>query len=103
MFPLTWHAICCDSVVLFLPTNKHRKCTCILTSCLTGDMDGMKNSPANGPGTPRDDLPPVSGPDMGGYPNIGGYQDNVSLSLNAPVKSTADDIFVASHLHLEGM
>ena len=45
---------------------------------LTGDMDGMKNSPANGPGTPRDDLPPVSGPDMGVYPNLGGYQDNVS-------------------------
>ena len=39
----------------------------------------MKNSPANGPGTPRDDLPPTGGgPDMGGYPNLGGYPDNVS-------------------------
>lgn len=49
--------------------------------CFTqlGDMDGMKNSPANGPGTPRDDLPPVSGAvsgDMGAYSL--GYQDNVS-------------------------
>ncbi|KAL3868637.1 hypothetical protein ACJMK2_041421 [Sinanodonta woodiana] len=42
---------------------------------MNGDMDGMKNSPANGPGTPRDDLAPVSGPDMG-YPNLG-YQENV--------------------------
>lgn len=37
----------------------------------------MKNSPVNGPGTPRDDLPPVSGTgDMGAY-NLP-YQDNVS-------------------------
>ena len=42
-----------------------------------GDLDGMKNSPVNGPGTPRDDLPPVSGTgDMGAY-NLP-YQDNVS-------------------------
>lgn len=41
----------------------------------TGDLDGMKNSPANGPGTPRDDLPPVSG--TGDMAYIG-YQDNVS-------------------------
>ncbi|CAC5386393.1 Single-stranded DNA-binding protein 3,Single-stranded DNA-binding protein 4,Single-stranded DNA-binding protein 2 [Mytilus coruscus] len=25
---------------------------------MNGDIDGMKNSPVNGPGTPRDDLPP---------------------------------------------
>lgn len=36
-----------------------------------GDIDGMKNSPANGPGTP-----PVS---MPGYVSDGlSYQDNVS-------------------------
>lgn len=43
----------------------------------TGDgMDGMKSSPANGPGTPRDDMPPNGGPgsEMGGY---NPYQDNV--------------------------
>ncbi|KAL8572233.1 hypothetical protein ACOMHN_022470 [Nucella lapillus] len=37
---------------------------------MNGDMDVMKNSPANGRGTPRDDLPPVSGTgpgDMGPY------------------------------------
>ncbi|XP_071132126.1 single-stranded DNA-binding protein 3-like isoform X46 [Mytilus edulis] len=28
-------------------------------SVMNGDIDGMKNSPVNGPGTPRDDLPPV--------------------------------------------
>ncbi|XP_076116952.1 single-stranded DNA-binding protein 3-like isoform X8 [Mytilus galloprovincialis] len=27
-------------------------------SVMNGDIDGMKNSPVNGPGTPRDDLPP---------------------------------------------
>ncbi|XP_060594495.1 single-stranded DNA-binding protein 3-like isoform X4 [Ruditapes philippinarum] len=46
---------------------------------MNGDMDGMKNSPANGPGTPRDDIPQNGngpGPDMGGYPNLGGYPDN---------------------------
>ncbi len=39
-------------------------------------MDGMKHSPHNGgPGTPRDDMPPVSGPsDMPGY-NPLSYQD----------------------------
>lgn len=43
-------------------------------------MDGMKNSPHNGgPGTPRDDMPPVSGADMGYNPLP--YQDNVSLFL----------------------
>ena len=57
----------------------------VLMQCLTGDMDGMKNSPANGPGTPRDDLPPVSGSDMGGYPNLGGYQDNVSDFIGGTV------------------
>lgn len=49
----------------------------------TGDMDGMKNSPANGRGTPREDMPPVSGVgggDMGPY-GLGGYQDSVSLGL----------------------
>lgn len=41
-------------------------------------MDVMKNSPANGRGTPRDDLPPVSGAgDMGAY-SMGPYQDGVS-------------------------
>ncbi|XP_070194554.1 single-stranded DNA-binding protein 3-like isoform X4 [Littorina saxatilis] len=37
---------------------------------MNGDMDVMKNSPANGRGTPRDDMPPVSGSgpgDMGSY------------------------------------
>ncbi|XP_071131850.1 single-stranded DNA-binding protein 3-like isoform X15 [Mytilus edulis] len=44
-------------------------------SVMNGDIDGMKNSPVNGPGTPRDDLPPVSGTgDMGAY-NLA-YQDN---------------------------
>ncbi|XP_071132144.1 single-stranded DNA-binding protein 3-like isoform X48 [Mytilus edulis] len=28
-------------------------------SVMNGDIDGMKNSPVNGPGTPRDDLPPI--------------------------------------------
>ncbi|XP_064626340.1 single-stranded DNA-binding protein 3-like isoform X4 [Lineus longissimus] len=44
---------------------------------MNGDgMDGMKSSPANGPGTPRDDMPPNGGPgsEMGGY---NPYQDNV--------------------------
>lgn len=39
----------------------------------------MKNSPANGPGTPREDLPNVAGSvsgEMGSYTL--GYQDNVS-------------------------
>ena len=46
-------------------------------SVMNGDIDAMKNSPVNGPGTPRDDLPPVSGTgDMGAY-NLP-YQDNVS-------------------------
>ena len=45
---------------------------------LNGDgLDGMKSSPANGPGTPRDD-----GGGMGDY-SLGGFagppQDNVSL------------------------
>lgn len=39
-------------------------------------MDGMKNSPANGPGTPRED----TGPPMGDYGMPGGYEENVSLS-----------------------
>jgi len=49
-------------------------------------MDGMKNSPANGPGTPRDDMPQNGngpGPDMGGYGNLGGYPDNVSTPLHS--------------------
>ncbi|XP_060077385.1 single-stranded DNA-binding protein 3-like isoform X8 [Ylistrum balloti] len=53
-----------------------------------GDIDGMKNSPANGPGTPRDDLPPVSGAvsgDMGGYPSLG-YQDNDQTESAAILK-----------------
>ncbi|XP_052255979.1 single-stranded DNA-binding protein 3-like isoform X5 [Dreissena polymorpha] len=51
-----------------------------MTPVMNGDMDGMKNSPANGPGTPRDDMPQNGngpGPDMGGYGNLGGYQDSV--------------------------
>ena len=46
-------------------------------------MDGMKNSPANGRGTPREDMPPVSsgGPtDMGPY-GLGANQDSVSQIL----------------------
>ncbi|XP_005107473.2 single-stranded DNA-binding protein 3 [Aplysia californica] len=46
---------------------------------MNGDMDGMKNSPANGRGTPREDMPPVSSvsgaADMGPY-GLGGYQDS---------------------------
>jgi len=48
-------------------------------------MDAMKNSPANGPGTPRDDIPQNGngpGPDMG-YPNLGGYTDNVSTRVTS--------------------
>ena len=38
--------------------------------------EGMKNSPHhNGPGTPRDDMPPASGAEMGAYPGLP-YQDN---------------------------
>lgn len=52
---------------------------CTSTVCVTGDgMDGMKHSPANGPGTPRDD-------GMGDY-SMGGYQDgppnHVSMTLS---------------------
>ncbi|GBL57627.1 hypothetical protein AVEN_62943-1, partial [Araneus ventricosus] len=40
-------------------------------------LDGMKNSPANGPGTPREE-----GPSMGDY-GIPGYgQENVSAFGN---------------------
>ncbi|KAK7495922.1 hypothetical protein BaRGS_00012912 [Batillaria attramentaria] len=47
---------------------------------MNGDMDVMKNSPANGRGTPRDDLPPVSGSgDMGPYSMGPPYQDGVSF------------------------
>ncbi|XP_059149440.1 single-stranded DNA-binding protein 3-like isoform X2 [Physella acuta] len=49
----------------------------VMNGNLMSDMDGMKNSPANGRGTPRDDMPPVSsvGGDMGPY-GLGGYQDS---------------------------
>lgn len=45
----------------------------IVNNLFTGDtLDGMKNSPANGPGTPREEGPP-----MGDY-GIPGYgQENV--------------------------
>ena len=33
-------------------------------------LDGMKNSPANGPGTPREDGPPMG--EYGGMPGYGG-------------------------------
>lgn len=52
-----------------------------LNYSLAGDIDGMKNSPANGPGTPRDDLPPPGSGDMPGYPSLAGYQDSVSNLL----------------------
>ncbi|XP_050402914.1 single-stranded DNA-binding protein 3 isoform X4 [Patella vulgata] len=54
---------------------------------MNGDMDGMKNSPANGPGTPRDNLTPVSGPgpDMGPY-GLGGYQENDQIESAAILK-----------------
>jgi hypothetical protein len=43
--------------------------------------DGMKNSPHNGPGTPREDMPPVSGAgDIAGY-NMP-FQDNVNVSIS---------------------
>ena len=43
---------------------------------IAGDgMEGMKHSPHNGPGTPREDMPPASGPsDMSSY-NPLPYQD----------------------------
>ena len=45
-----------------------------------GIGEGMKHSPHNGPGTPRDDLPPVSAAgDMAGY-NMP-FQDNVNVSI----------------------
>lgn len=40
-------------------------------------LDGMKNSPANGPGTPREDGPPMN--DYG-IPNYG--QENVGEQLD---------------------
>ena len=42
-----------------------------------GDMEGMKNSPHNGPGTPRDDMPPASSAptDMGPFNTGMPYQD----------------------------
>lgn len=49
---------------------------------MNGDMDVMKNSPANGRGTPRDDLPPVSGAgDMGAYSMGPPYQDGSCMPL----------------------
>ena len=51
------------------------------SSSFAGDMDVMKNSPANGRGTPRDDMPPASGAgpgDMGPYMGPP-YQDGVSF------------------------
>ncbi|KAL8624207.1 hypothetical protein ACOMHN_046293 [Nucella lapillus] len=44
---------------------------------MNGDMDVMKNSPANGRGTPRDEMPPVSGAGPGDMaPYMGPpYQD----------------------------
>ncbi|BFZ16811.1 hypothetical protein BsWGS_19850 [Bradybaena similaris] len=55
---------------------------------MNGDMDGMKNSPANGRGTPREDMPPVSGVgggDMGPY-GLGGYQDSEHIESAAILK-----------------
>ena len=48
-------------------------------------VDSMKNSPHNGPGTPREDMPPVSGApgDMSGF-NMTPYPDNpVNVSMAA--------------------
>jgi hypothetical protein len=39
-------------------------------------LDGMKNSPANGPGTPREDGPPM------GYDIPGNGGENVSQMLD---------------------
>ena len=41
-------------------------------------MDGMKNSPHNGPGTPREDMPPVSGGNEMGYNPLYGQNDPVN-------------------------
>ena len=55
----------------------------LITPLGDGMGDGMKNSPHNGPGTPREDLPPVSGAsaDIGGYPNMP-FSDNVVANVS---------------------
>ncbi|XP_014777850.1 single-stranded DNA-binding protein 3 isoform X5 [Octopus bimaculoides] len=45
-----------------------------MPAVMNGEMDGMKSSPPNGPGTPREDLPPGSTGEIGGYSL--GYQEN---------------------------
>ena len=55
---------------------------------LNGEMDGMKSSPANGPGTPRDDANNGSLQEYG----MGGYtgappENNVSDAPESPRRS----------------
>lgn len=45
-----------------------------MPAVMNGEMDGMKSSPPNGPGTPRENLPPDSTGEIGGYSL--GYQEN---------------------------
>lgn len=51
--------------------------------------EAMKNSPHNGPGTPREDMPPASVPpgsgDMGPYPSIPYQDNNPNNPMNNPV------------------
>lgn len=57
----------------------------MVDTCLPGDGvgEGMKHSPHNGPGTPREEGPPASGAgpggEMGGY-NMPFQENNVSSS-----------------------
>ena len=58
---------------------------------VTGESmtEAMKNSPHNGPGTPREDMPPASVPpgsgDMGPYPNMPYQDNNPNNPMNNPV------------------
>ncbi|CAE1164864.1 unnamed protein product [Acanthosepion pharaonis] len=48
-----------------------------MPAVMNGEMDGMKSSPPNGPGTPRENLPPDSTGEIGGYSL--GYQENILI------------------------
>ena len=57
---------------------------CLVTLPGDGMAEALKNSPHNGRGTPRDDIPPGGAPgDMVPY-NLQ-YQDNVSKRGRAPI------------------
>ena len=57
---------------------------------MNGDgLDGMKSSPANGPGTPRDDGAPMGEYNLGGF---GGPPDNVSILISIlPISGRVGD------------